>query len=90
MQGGTFELGSQHVSVYYTVTGDAYEVVTTIAPEYGTSGVPIRFVSLLDPGQIETVSVGSIGKNAAEATLELVHGGDKLLVGTKTQTAELN
>lgn len=90
MQGGSFELGTQNISIYYTVSGDAYEVVTTIAPEYGTPGTPIRFVSLLDPGQIETVSVGSFGADAANATLELVHGGDRLLVGTKTKTAELN
>jgi hypothetical protein len=46
LQAGTFALGSHTVSIYYTVTDDTYEVVTTIVPT-GTSGAPVRFVGFL-------------------------------------------
>lgn len=87
LQAGTFKLGSQHISIYYKDRGETYEVVTTIAPDYDTSGTPVRFVSHLQPGQVETVSVGA---SAVNTSLELVHQGDKLSVVKKTQTAKLN
>ena len=90
LAGASYKLGTQNVSIYYTVDGDAYEVVTTIAPEYGTSGAPIRFVSLLRPGQTEKISVGSFDGAVAGATLELVHNGDLLSVTEKVQTAQLD
>ncbi len=90
MQGGTFELGDQNASIYFIERGENYQVVTTIAPDAEMAGAPIRFVSLLQPGQIETISVGSYEQAAASTTLELVHDGDVLLVNQKTQTAELN
>ncbi len=90
LQAGTFKLGSQHISIYYKDRGETYEVVTTIAPDYDTSGTPVRFVSHLQPGQVETVSVGAFGASAANTSLELVHQGDKLSVVKKTQTAKLN
>lgn len=90
LEGGTFKLGTQNVSIYYTVSGETYEVVTTIAPDSDTSGTPIRFVSLLRPGQAETVSVGSFDATAVNATLELVHEGDLLSVGQKSKTASLD
>ncbi len=90
LEAGTYKLGAQNVSVFYTADGDAYKVITTIAPDYDAPGVPIRFVSLLRPGQTETVSVGSFEGNAGSATLELVHEGDGLSVSEKIQTANLN
>ena len=51
LQAGTVVLGTYTVSVYYTVSGDAYEVVTTIAPGAEAAGAPIRFVGYLLPGQ---------------------------------------
>ncbi len=60
MQGGTFVLGDQSASIYYTVSGDTFEVVTTIGPADGSGG-PIRFVGFLQPGQKAIVSAGTYG-----------------------------
>jgi hypothetical protein len=78
LQAGTFVLGSQTVSVYYTVSGDSYEVVTTIAPMDGAAGVPIRFVGFLQPGEMALISAGQFGTTTAPDTLELVHKGGGL------------
>ncbi|HEX5078527.1 MAG TPA: hypothetical protein VFV80_05200 [Geminicoccaceae bacterium] len=77
LEAGTFLLGSQSVSVYYTVEGDVFQVVTTIAPD-GTSGAPMRFVGFLQPGEKALVSSGEFGTRASPATLVLVHQGDRL------------
>ena len=78
LEAGTFVLGAQSVSVFYTVSGDTYEVVTTIAPEGGASGAPIRFVGFLQPGQKALVSAGQFDTTASPQTLELVHKGNLL------------
>jgi len=77
LQAGTFVLGEQTVSIFYTVHGDAYEVVTTIAPS-NASGSPVRYVGFLKPGQEAFVSAGAFGPSAAPATLRLVHDGNAL------------
>jgi hypothetical protein len=78
LEAGTFVLGTHTVSVYYTVNGDTYEVVTTIAPGPDASGAPIRFVGFLPPGQKQVVSVGSFGTTSVPEALELVHQGNLL------------
>jgi len=90
LQAGTFVLGNQSVSVYYTVSGDIYEVVATIAPDNGGSGAPIRLVGWLQPGQKALVSTGEFGKTAEPATLELEHQGDRLSATEMTQVAVAN
>ncbi len=60
MQGGTFVLGDQSASIYYTVSGDSFEVVTTIGPADGSGG-PVRFVGFLQPGEKQIVSAGTYG-----------------------------
>lgn len=79
MEAGTFLLGKQSVSIYYTVSGETYEVVATLAPEAGANGSPIRFVGFLQPGQKALVSSGHFESTSAPETLELVHDGDALL-----------
>jgi hypothetical protein len=88
MQAGTFVLGNHTVSIHYTVSGDTYEVVTTIAPE--TSGAPIRFVGFLQPGQKALVSAGQFGTTAAPDTLELVHRGGVLSATPVTTVAAVD
>jgi hypothetical protein len=88
LEAGTFVLGAQSVSIYYTVSGDTYEVVTTIAPE--TSGAPIRFVGFLKPGQKARVSAGQFGTTAAPDTLELVHQGNLLSATHVTNVVAAN
>jgi hypothetical protein len=87
LQAGTFVLGSHQVSVYYTASGDTYEVVTTIAPDAETSGAPIRFVGFLEPGQKALISAGAFGTAAAPDTLELVHEGNLLSANRVTTVA---
>lgn len=90
LEAGTFVLGSQSVSIYYTANGDTYEVVATIAPDAGASGAPIRFVGFLRPGQKALVSAGHFGSTAEPQTLELVHDGDGLSATKVTNVAVAN
>jgi hypothetical protein len=82
LQAGTFVLGDQTASVYYTQSGDTFEVVTTIGPTDG-SGAPVRVTGFLLPGQKQMVSVGAYGTTTQPQELELVHGG-KVLVAQPT------
>ena len=90
LQAGTFVLGAQSVSIYYTVSGDTYEVVATIAPDGGTSGAPIRLVGFLQPGQKALISTGQFDTTAAPDTLELVHQGNLLSATAVTNVALLS
>jgi hypothetical protein len=90
MEAGTFVLGSQSVSIYYTASGDIYEVVATVAPDGGGSGAPIRFVSFLEPGQKALISAGHFGSAAAPLALELVHDGDSLRATEVANVASAN
>jgi hypothetical protein len=78
MQAGTFVLGDQTASVYYTQSGDVFEVVTTIGPTSG-SGAPVRMTGFLLPGQKQMVSVGAYGATTPPQELELVHSGTVLV-----------
>ena len=89
LQAGSFELGAQHVSIYYTAEDETFQVTTTIAPDIDSEGSPVRLVSVMRPGQTEIVSVGSFEAAASDETLELVHNGDRLTVVQTTQTALL-
>ena len=84
MQGGTFVLGSQSASIYYTVSGDTFEVVTTIGPADGSGG-PIRLIGFLQPGQKQIVSAGAYGTTTSPHQLVLTREGDVLSI---TQTAQ--
>jgi hypothetical protein len=90
LEAGTIMLGTYTASVYYTVSGDTYEVVTTIAPGPEASGAPIRFVGYLLPGQKAIVSTGQFGTTIAPETLELLHDGRLLLAKRVTKTAYLD
>jgi hypothetical protein len=86
LEAGAFVLGSQSVSVYYTASGDTYEVVATIAPT-GAAGAPIRFVGWLQPGQSALISAGEFGTVVEPDTLMLVHEGDRLSATRVTEVA---
>jgi hypothetical protein len=49
IEGRSINLGDVSGVVYYTVEPDGFRVVTTLAQ--GEAGTPIRFVSVLAPGQ---------------------------------------
>jgi hypothetical protein len=79
MQGGTFVLGDESASIYYTVDGDTFEVVTTLGPADGSGG-PVRFIGYLQPGQKQIVSAGTYGTTAPPEELVLTHEGDVLSI----------
>jgi hypothetical protein len=80
LEAGTFILGTHTASVYYTVDGASYEVVTTIAPtdDVSGAGAPARFAASLLPDQKQTVAVGAFATGVAPAVLEMVRTGDTL------------
>ncbi|TWB96820.1 hypothetical protein FBZ93_10766 [Bradyrhizobium macuxiense] len=75
IEGQSVRLGDLAGIVYYTVERDGYRVVTTLAE--GAAGTPIRFVSVLAPGQRALLST----PNQADA-LEISRSGDGLTVRT--------
>ena len=73
MEGQSINLGDVSGVAYYTVGPDGFRVVTTLAQ--GEAGTPIRFVTVLAPGQRVVVST------PYQATaLEISRKGDELLV----------
>lgn len=85
IQGGTFVIGDQSASIYYTVNGETFEVVTTMAPADGSGG-PVRFVGYLQPGQKQIVSVGGYEVTTPLRELVLTHKGDVLTVVEMPET----
>jgi hypothetical protein len=62
--------------IYYTIEHDGYRVVATLAS--GPEAPPIRFISMLGPGQRVVISVpGAAGKPSKD--FEIVRNGDALL-----------
>jgi hypothetical protein len=72
-------LGDQSASIYYTVSGDTFEVVTTIGPADG-SGAPIRFVGFLQPSQKQIVSASRYGTTTPPRELVLARERDVLSI----------
>jgi hypothetical protein len=77
LQAGTFSLREQIASVYYTVQGESFEVVATIASSDGQNE-PVRYVTQLAPGQVATLSVGAFGTGTPATVLKLERSGDML------------
>ena len=78
LQGMSLQLGELHGIAYYTVEDAGYGVVATLA---GQDSTPVRFVSMLLPGQKVVVSIpghrGSQGQ-----TVEFARQGHRMLVET--------
>lgn len=75
IEGQSIHLGDVSGVAYYTVEPDGYRVVTTLAQ--GEAGTPVRFVSVLAPGQRALLST----PNQADA-VEISRTGDGLTVRT--------
>jgi hypothetical protein len=73
IEGRSIDLGDLSGVAYYTVEPDGFRVVTTLAQ--GKAGTPIRFVSVLAPGQRVVLSTPY-----PAAALEIRRNGDSLLV----------
>lgn len=73
IEGQSIHLGDVAGVAYYTVERDGFRVVTTLAQ--GEAGTPIRFVSVLAPGQRVVLSTPQ-----PSYALEISRDGDKLSV----------
>jgi len=73
IEGLSINLGDVSGVAYYTVEPDGFRVVTTLAQ--GAAGTPIRFVTVLAPGQRVVVSTPY-----QAPALEISRKGDELLV----------
>ncbi|GIQ78315.1 hypothetical protein [Bradyrhizobium sp. RD5-C2] len=69
----SIDLGGVSGVVYYTVERDGFHVVTTLAE--GEAGTPVRFVSILSPGQRVVLSTA-----APAGGIEISREGDRVLV----------
>ena len=84
IQAKSLQLGDVSGVAYYTVQGQGYRLVVTLAGEDST---PVRFESTLLPGQKVTMSMpGSARANAR--TIEFSRQGDHLLVTTNPKTVD--
>ncbi|MET4390702.1 hypothetical protein ABIB73_006487 [Bradyrhizobium sp. F1.4.3] len=71
--GQSINLGDMSGVAYYTVEPDGFRVVSTLAQ--GEAGTPIRFVSVLAPGQRVVLSTPT-----QAGVLEIARDGDTLHV----------
>ncbi|NEU95451.1 hypothetical protein [Bradyrhizobium uaiense] len=69
----SIHLGDLSGVAYYTVEPDGYRVVTTLAQ--GAAGTPVRFVSVLAPGQHALLATPS-----QAGAVEISRNGDSLIV----------
>jgi hypothetical protein len=73
IEGRSIDLGDVSGVAYYTVEPDGFRVVTTLAQ--GEAGTPIRFVSVLAPGQRVVLSTPH-----QSGAIEISRNGNSLLV----------
>ena len=73
IEGRSIDLGDVSGVAYYTVEPDGFRVVTTLAQ--GERGTPIRFVSVLAPGQRVVLSTPH-----QAGGIEISRNGDSLFV----------
>jgi len=88
MQATSISLGQVTGVAYYSIVGNGFEVVATLAA--GEEGTPMRFVSTLTEGQKMLVSVPQ-SANQAPIEVEFARLGDRLSVSeAPTITAMTN
>ena len=83
LHGNTLQLADHTVSIYYTVTGDRYEVVTTVGanPQHDYL---MRFVAELADREQHSITLGGYGANTANATLTISRAGSQILADVHT------
>lgn len=74
--GRTIELAGVHGVAYYTVSGDRYDVVATLASAEGT---PVRVSAQLNDGQAMTLMVPTAFESAP-ATVDIRRTGTTILI----------
>ena len=76
LQGMSLQLGELHGIAYYTVEDAGYGVVATLA---GQDSTPVRFVSMLLPGQKVVVSIPA-HRGSQGQTVEFARQGHRMQV----------
>jgi hypothetical protein len=77
LEGRSLDLGSVSGVAYYTVEENGFRIVATLAQ--GEAGTPVRFVTLLAPGQ--SVTLSSAGEEgSAPASVEFTHQHHQIFV----------
>jgi hypothetical protein len=84
IQAKSLQLGNVSGVAYYTVQGQGYRLVVTLA---GQGNTPVRFESTLLPGQKVAVSMPGSAK-ADGRTIEFSRQGDRLLVATNPNAVD--
>ena len=77
-------LGEVSGIAYFTVQGQGYRLIVTLA---GLGGTPVRLVSTLLPGQEVAISAASSAGVSAR-TIQFSRQGDHLVVATKPKSIE--
>jgi len=83
--GKNLELANSNVTVFYTVKGEIYEVVTTLAPDGFDGSYPMRFVSRLSDGESNEVSVGGYGSDRILNIMQVSRTGEDVSVDVSTE-----
>lgn len=65
LQAKSIEFGNTTGIAYYTVSGDGFRVVATLAN--GEAGTPVRLIATLTPGQSVVLSVPQAENDASRA-----------------------
>jgi hypothetical protein len=73
----SINLGEVSGVAYYTVESGGYRVIATLAQ--GEAGTPVRFETVLAPGQSMMLSTPGLG-STAPSRIEISREGDQLLV----------
>jgi hypothetical protein len=68
LQARSLELGDYSAVVYFHLTVAGWEVVTTLAPRSGSVDDGMRYVSLLTPGESQTLLIGGPDTYAVRLT----------------------
>ena len=76
-EGRSIDLGEVSGVAYYTVERDGFRVVATLAQ--GETGTPVRFETVLAPGQSVVLSTPR-GAGAAPEAVEISRRDDRVLV----------
>lgn len=66
LQAKSLELGEYLGVVYFHLTPAGWEVVTTIAPRTGSIDEGMRYVSVITPGESQTLLIGGLDSYAVQ------------------------
>ena len=90
LHGNTLKFAERSVSIYYTVSNDVYEVVSTVGPKTDGSEADdslLRFVARLHDNEQHCIVLGGYGANQHHASLILKRTGDAITATVEERPA---